>query len=148
MELKDVAQLFITATARVEFYWNFYVVMLLALIGWMFSTKKTITTHLKLLITAGYIIFVCMNLIGLWGSYTFAEALRNDLLAIANLKPSELRNTRTVLLEHSFLAQRSIALVIHAVFGAVVLLVVWFGRLGDEASSKAEKSETSADQKA
>ena len=66
--LKDVAQLFITATARVEFYWNFYVVMLLALIGWMFSTKKPITAHLKLLITAGYIVFVCMNLIGLWGS--------------------------------------------------------------------------------
>ena len=56
--LKDVAQLFITATARVEFYWNFYVVMLLALIGWMFSTKKPITAHLKLLITAGYIVFV------------------------------------------------------------------------------------------
>src|SRR5438034_9878262 len=66
--LKDVAQLFITATARVEFYWNFYVVMLLGLIGWMFSTKKPITAHLKLLITAGYIVFVCMYLLVLWAS--------------------------------------------------------------------------------
>jgi hypothetical protein len=145
MELKDVAQLFITATARVEFYWNFYVVMLLALIGWMFATKKPLTTHLKLLLTAGYIVFVCMNLIGLWGSYTFAEALRHDLLAIANFKPDELRNTRAVLAERSFLAQRSVALVIHVVLGAVVLLTVWCGQLGDDTSSKAEKSGISAD---
>ncbi len=160
MELKDVAQLFVTATARVEFYWNFYVVMLLALVGWMFASKKPFTTHLKLLITTGYIIFVCMNLIGLWGSYTFAEALREDLLDIAglkpgdlkntlaSLKPGQLKNTLAILSEHSFLEQRSTALVIHMVLGAVVLLVVWFGRFEDKTSSKAVKSKISTDQNA
>lgn len=38
METKDVADLFITATDKIEFYWNFYVVMLLALTGWLVST--------------------------------------------------------------------------------------------------------------
>lgn len=147
MEAKDVAQLFIAATARVEFYWNFYVVMLLALIGWMFSTKKRITADLKAVITAGYIFFVCMNLIGLWGSYTFAEALRNDLLVVANLKPDELRSTRAVLSETSFAAQRWVAIVIHVVLAAIVLSVVWVGRLGS-ASSPTRKPETHTDETA
>lgn len=147
MELKDIVQLFITVTTRVDFYWNFYVVTLLALIGWMFSTKKPMTTHLKLLITVGYIVFVSMNLVGLWGSYTFAEALRNDLLSTTNLKPDEFKNTRVVLAESSFLAQRSVTLVIHAIVGAVVLLTVWFGRLGDDTLPKAEKSEISAEKR-
>lgn len=144
MELKDVAQLFITSTARVEFYWNFYVVMLLAMVGWMISTRKPITTHLKLLITAGYIIFVFMNLTGLWGAYAFAESLRLDLLSMAaKLSPDDLKNARVILSEHSFLQQRMFALGIHLILAVGVLSSVWLARLGDETSTDERKQVTS-----
>lgn len=82
MNEKDVADLFINATEKIGFYWNFYVVMLTALIGWLVSTKTALSTSLKSLITVGYLVFVAMNIVGLYGSYTFAEALRNDLLTM------------------------------------------------------------------
>jgi len=132
MEVKDCAQLFIAAIARIDFYWNFYVVMLLTFNGWMFSTRNPFTLRLKTLITVGYVVFVCMNLIGLWGSYTIAEALRTDILNLANLKPHELQSTRAVLNNHSFGTMKYMALLVHGVFGSIVLTLVWFGRLGNE----------------
>lgn len=138
MEVKEIADLFITATGKVEFYWNFYTVTLIALIGWLVSTKKVLAPYLKLLITTGYLIFVLMNLIGLWGSYTFAEALRLDLLSAAKTMPDKLKNTQAVLLQRSFESQKIFAIFIHAVLGALVLSVIWFGRLGKQTDNKCE----------
>jgi fucose 4-O-acetylase-like acetyltransferase len=130
MEAKDVADLFITATDKIEFYWNFYVVMLIALIGWLVSTKRPLSTSLKLLITVGYLVFVSMNILALYGSYTFAEALRLDLLEMEGAKT--VANTHDVLRTHSFLRQRTATFWIHLIVGLAVLSVVWIGRFGDK----------------
>jgi hypothetical protein len=138
MDAKDVAQLFIAATDKIQFYWNFYVVMLIALIGWLVSTKSTLTISLKLLLTVGYLVFVAMNIVGLVGSYTFAEALRNDLLTMDGAKA--LLHTHKVLEAHSFMQQRVAAIWIHAIVGVAVLLVIWFGRFGSPSGGSSEKS--------
>jgi hypothetical protein len=130
MEMKDVANLFIAATDKIQFYWNFYVVMLIALIGWLVSTKTALSTSLKFLITVGYLVFVAMNILGLYGSYTFAEALRTDLLAMDGAKA--LAHTRDVLQSQSFISQRTGAFWIHLIVGLAVLSVVWLGRLGEK----------------
>lgn len=132
MDVKDCAQLFISAIARIDFYWNFYVVMLLAFNGWLFSARHPFTTRLKILITVGYLVFVGMNLMGLWGSYTIAEGLRIDILKLAAQKPDELQATRGILGAHSFATQRYMALLVHAVLGSIVLTLVWMGKLGDD----------------
>ena len=66
MEVRDIANLFIDAVSKVEFYWQFYTVTLLALIGWLVSTKRVLAFRLKLLITVGYLVFAAMNIVGLW----------------------------------------------------------------------------------
>jgi hypothetical protein len=126
MEIRDIADLFIEATGKIEFYWNFYTVTVLALIGWLVSTDKVLRPGLKSLITVGYLVFALMNVLGLWGSYTFAEALRQDLLIAAEAAPDTLENARAVLSQHSYDNQKILALFIHA--------VVWFGRFGESAS--------------
>ena len=122
MTTGDLAGWFTTAIGKVEFYWNFYVVTLLALIGWMLSTAGPATASVKWLITVGYLVFVCMNVLGLWNSYKFAEALRQDLLAIA---PPELAKTRTVLAGSLFGGRYSVVLAIHCVLAIIVLVCVW-----------------------
>jgi hypothetical protein len=134
MDIKDIADLFIAATGKIEFYWNFYTLTLLALIGWLVSTRKVLGPGLKSLITVGYLVFVLMNILGLWGSYTFAEALREDLLIAASAAPDILGNTQAVLSERSFASQRILALMIHTILGVFVLSVIWFGRFGESAS--------------
>ena len=131
MEIKDIADLFIASTGKIEFYWNFYTVTLLVLIGWLISTKKTLRPGLKSLITAGYLVFALMNVLGLWGSYTFAEALRQDLLIAAQSAPDSLKNAQAILAKSSFSEQKVAVLIIHGVLGVIVLCVIWFGRLGE-----------------
>jgi hypothetical protein len=131
METKDIADLFIAATGKIEFYWNFYTVTLLVLIGWLVSTKKVLRPGLKSLITIGYLVFTSMNILGLWGAYTFAEALRQDLLIAAQSTPDILKNSQAMLSESSFSKQRGAVLIIHGVLGVFVLTIIWFGRLGE-----------------
>jgi hypothetical protein len=131
METKDIAELFIIATGKIEFYWNFYTVTLLVLIGWLISTKKRLSPGLKCLITVGYLLFAIMNILGLLGSYTFAEALRQDLLIAAQSAPDSLKNTQAILSDSSFSKQKITVLIIHSVLAVFVLSVIWFGRIGD-----------------
>ena len=105
--------------------------MLLALIGWLISTKKYLGHGLKSLITVGYLVFAFMNIMGLWGSYTFAEAIRQDLLIAATAAPDTLQNAQAVLAKWSFVNQRTLALMIHVILGMFVLCVIWFGRFGE-----------------
>lgn len=138
METKDIADLFIAATGKIEFYWNFYTVTLLVLIGWLISTNKILQPGLKCLITLGYLLFAFMNILGLWGAYTFAEALRQDLLIAAQLTPDSLKNAQAMLADSSFSKQKSSVLIIHSILGVLVLSVIWFGHLGE--SRKDNKS--------
>ena len=133
---KEVADMFVKATERIDFYWNFGLVFLTALIGWLISLKKPLTGLMKVLVSIVYIIAALMNILGLYESYTFAEALRVDLLRVASDYPQFLPNTRAALDARSFLPQRAIAIAIHVVVGAGVLVVVWFARFGESVAAR------------
>jgi hypothetical protein len=123
MTTKEVADLLFAARERIDFYWNFYVVVVIAVIGWLVSVKRPLTLPTRILVSIGYMVAAIMNLVGLHGSYTFAEALRTDLLRMTAATP--LTDTRSVLERHSYLAQRAWAFWVHAAVGAAILLVVW-----------------------
>lgn len=84
----EVAELLLAARGRIDFYWNFHVAVVVAVIGWTVSLRKTLSPSLKLLVSAAYAIAAGANLAGLYSAYTFAEALRVDLLRLAADSPS------------------------------------------------------------
>ena len=128
------------ARERIDFYWNFYVVVVIAIIGWLVTLKKPLTRSMKMLVSVAYLIAAVMNFLGLYSSYTFAEALRTDLLRMAATSP--LIDTLLILEQHSYLSQRLVAFGVHFAVGAALLIVVWFARIpGTEAA--AAKADTS-----
>jgi cytochrome b561 len=141
MTVKDVADLLFAARGRIDFYWNFYVVVVIAVIGWLLTSKRGLTVPMKVLVSVAYLVAASMNLLGLHGAYTFAEALRTDLIRMASGVP--LIDTRVILERHSYLPQRSAAFWIHLSVGATILLVVWFAhfpRSDDAAPTTGEKN--------
>jgi hypothetical protein len=126
MGIKDVVDLLFAARARIDFHWNFYVVVVVATIGWLVSLKRPLSRPMKLLVSVAYLTAATMNVLALCSAYTFAEALRTDLLRMAAATP--LTDTRHILEQHSYLSQRTAALVTHVVIGASILFVVWFAR--------------------
>ena len=124
MPIKDAIDLLFAARERIDFYWNFYVVVVIAVIGWIVTRKEPLTRPTKILVTAAYLIAAVTNLIGLFGSYAFAEALRADILRMT--AGSQLNSTRMLLAQHSYGSQRTLALAVHVGIGLSILLVVWF----------------------
>jgi hypothetical protein len=141
--IKDVADLLFALRARIDFYWNFYVVVVIAVIGWLMSVKMTLTLPKKALVSVAYLIAAVMNFVGLYSSYTFAEALRTDLLRMAATTP--LTDTRLMLEQHSYLAQRLAAFWTHLVIGATILLVVWFARFSEPEAVAAKAAPSNAE---
>ena len=124
--VQDVADLLLSARGRIDFYWNFYLAVVVAVIGWLVSRKLALTTSLKLLVTLVYLVAATLNLMGLYSAYTLAEALRLDLLAIE--ASAELSNTSALLDRFSYLPLRRVAVLVHLLVAAAVLAVVWLGR--------------------
>jgi hypothetical protein len=134
--IKEVADLLFAARERIDFYWNFYVVVVIAVIGWLVSVNKTLTRSMKVLVSVAFLIAAVMNFMGLYSSYTFAEALRTDLLRMIATTP--LTDTRLILEQHSYLAQRLAAFWTHLVIGATILLAVWFARFSEPEAAAAK----------
>jgi hypothetical protein len=127
MTVKDVADLLFAARERrVDFYWTFHVVVVTAVIGWLVSRKSPLAPPMKALVSVAYAIAAATNFLGLYSSYTFAEALRTDLLRMTAATP--LTDTRLVLAEFSYLPQRLAALGIHLALGSAILLAIWLAR--------------------
>jgi hypothetical protein len=125
MSIKDVVDLLFAARERIDFYWNFYVVVVIAVVGWIVTRKEPLATPAKILVTVAYIVAAATNLAGLYASYGVAEALRTDVLRMTAGSP--LTDTRTILAAHSYLSQRIVAILAHAAVGATILLVIWRG---------------------
>jgi hypothetical protein len=142
MTIKDVADLLFAARERIDFYWNFYVVVVIAVIGWLVSLKKTLTRSMKVLVSIVYVIAAATNLVGLYSSYTFAEALRTDLVRMAATTP--LTDTHLYLEQHSYLPQGLAAIGVHLAVGATILLVVWFARFSDSEAPAAKATTSNA----
>src|SRR5688500_2322115 len=123
MSIKDAIDLLFAARERIDFYWNFYVVVVVAVVGWIVTRKERLSRCGKVLVSVGYGSGRVTNLAGLYASYTLAEALRTDVLRMSLGSP--LTETRVILARHSYLSQRAGAFLVHAVVGATILLVVW-----------------------
>lgn len=134
---RDAADLLFAARERIDFYWNFYVVIVIAVIGWMVSVKRTLTVPMKVLVSVAYLIAAAMNVVGLYGSYTFAEALRSDLLRMT--AGTALADTRLVLESHSYESQRRLVFVTHVIVGATILGVLWRARLAPALDSDGQE---------
>lgn len=123
MSIKDAIDLLFAARERIDFYWNFYVVVVVAVVGWIVTRKEILSRPGKILVSVAYVVAAVTNLAGLYASYTLAESLRNDILRMTVGSP--LTDTRILLAQHSYLSQRMIAFVVHAAVGATILIVVW-----------------------
>ena len=123
MSIKDAVDLLFAARERIDFYWNFYVVVVIAVVGWILTRKDGLTPSAKILVTVAYVVAAVTNLAGLYAAYSFAEALRTDLLRMTVGSP--LADTRLILQQHSYLPQRVTAFLVHIAVGVTILLVVW-----------------------
>ena len=117
---------------KIDHYWNFLVVGLVAFIGWLVTTEAQFTPLLCVTAMAGYVCFAGMNLAALWTSYLAAEALSADFAdSISKLK---LPGLKALAKSHFNLKRhRLVACMIHALLGCLILIAI--GRKATESGN-------------
>lgn len=126
MTIYEVADLLLKSRGRIDVYWNVYIAIVVATVGWLLSHRHALARPTKALVSIVYVLAAAMNLLGLYTAYTFAEALRDDLLRMATAAP--VTETLALLERYSYLAHRHAAIWIHLVVDGTVLSAVWFAR--------------------
>jgi hypothetical protein len=121
---QEISKEFLLKTLdKIDSYWNFLVIGLVAFIGWLVTTDTTFTPLLRVTAIVGYICFAGMNLVALRSTYLAAEAASRDFsrsisgLALPGL--IDLARSGFRLKRH-----RIAAYVIHALLGSLIIAAI------------------------
>ena len=129
MEIKDIINIVMKLSDSVNFYWNFYVVGVIAIIGWLISLKEHIKWQIKLLVSIGFLFFIILNIHGLLGSYTLLEASINELQESVN--PSTFKTDKIfhTIKNISFSYYPQAVLGIHVVIDSGIFIAIWSNKV-------------------
>ena len=123
MDVGILSDAFFKATGQINWFWHFYVIAVIAIIGWLASGKARMSKWLKTAVIAGYLSFAVMNVKGLHGAYKFCEAARLDLLA-AMAKQGGAEHLTDVMEKASFADRTTITVVVHIVVATVLIVAI------------------------
>jgi len=122
-------------TDWLNYYWNFYVFFLAAILGWIFAAKTQWNISRRIVVTAVFLGFVVVSADALWRTY---KAMDQTVLELSNLWKNGGR------LKEAVLARLSnglwpYAMALHAVGDGVVIYCIW--TMTGDAGAKAGSSE-------
>lgn len=66
-----------------SFYWNFYVVANIAILGWILSNGHKILSKARIVGILGYLLFTGMNYIALYGNYALYDIVVADIRSVS-----------------------------------------------------------------
>lgn len=125
MDVKDIIDIFFKAKDNMQFFWNFYVIGLVAIIGWFFTLKKHLSKVLKIFLSILFVIFMGMNISGLMRSYELIVASKTDLLALVQCADCVERGTIMSILSFYSDGYKYIVWGIHGVIDLGMFFVIW-----------------------
>jgi hypothetical protein len=126
MDVKEMVDLFLQLNDKAVVLWNFYLVVLIAVAGWLVSSKSDLSVQLKILVTLGLLLFGVMSIRSLGNYLGFLEAIQQELLA--RLDPGEFPHLYGRFGGLSFSQSFWIGVVVHVCLDAVLLVAIWSPR--------------------
>ncbi len=127
MDVKELADLFLELNDKAVLLWNLYIVGLIAVAGWLVSSKSDLSPQLKTLITFGIVLFSVMSIRSLGNYLGFLEATQRELLA--RLDAGDFPHLYTAFQRLSFSQSFWLGVVVHVCLDAVLLAAVWSHRV-------------------
>ena len=82
--IKDLFDIYMGLRSSINSYWLFYFVVTSTIVGWFFGKKPKLSIPVKIMISAGYIMFVAINFKALSRTYKHLVAVKSDLKVICN----------------------------------------------------------------
>jgi len=121
VELKDLLDLHEKLETRINAYWTYWSIAILAIGGWLFTSGKSLTETQAIGVAIGAAVFFLANLGVLWPATKLAIGVRDEI----RLKSKTLEFNSTKLAaafaEETLAFRLQLTLVLHLVIDGVVL---------------------------
>ena len=122
----DALDIFFKAEDGIRFYWQFYVVGIVALMGWLISLEHNLTRGLKLLVSIAFLLFMAMNITGLLNSYVLINAAQNDVSnMLRSIEGSSTKDTEIINVILKMWYPKSIIWWLHGIIDSIMVLAIW-----------------------
>ncbi len=124
MSPKDLVDVFLSIRGSIYTYWNFYIIVVVAVFGWLASISRSLSLTLKVGLTVGLILFSAICVSSLVWNYSLLEAVRTDL---CNHKDFDSAAPRLsfVVGRMSYGPHKILVWSVQGVVGALVLALLW-----------------------
>ena len=112
-------RVFFEARQDIQFFFNFYVVVLVVVIGWLI-THRDLAWYFRIFLFVGLGVFIGMNLVGLCNSYEILEAAQKDLKGTS---PAD--NPNIVKALQDFTIRRPVVYTMHGIIDLLAIALIF-----------------------
>jgi hypothetical protein len=125
LELKDILNVVFKMTDYLNFQWNFYVIINIAVIGWIFSSPMdTWGWQKKFICSIAYLLSVLMSIMVLSRTYRLLFDVLEELSCCAKEIQFRSDNFRTAFKEVRPVSKK-LSMTLHILGNVIVLLCIW-----------------------
>lgn len=121
MELNDLLDFYEKLESRINAYWTYWSVAILAIAGWLFSGKQSLEHQQALGISIAVMVFFFANLGVLWPATRLATGVRDEIRLKAKKVSFLSSKLSHAFAEDGIVFRLQLTIVLHLVVDAVVL---------------------------
>ena len=121
MELKDLLDLHEKLETRINAYWTYWSIAILAIGGWLFTSGKTLSTGQSIGVAIGALVFFLANIGVLWPATKLAIGVRDEIRMRSAAVTFNSPKLAAAFAEDTLTFRLQLTIVLHLVIDAVAL---------------------------
>jgi hypothetical protein len=121
MELKDLLDLHEKLESRINAYWTYWSIAILAIGGWLFTSGKTLTTGQAIGVAIGASVFFLANIGVLWPATKLAIGVRDEIRLKAKAATFASAKLAAAFAEDTLVLRLQLTIGLHLVIDGVAL---------------------------
>jgi hypothetical protein len=121
MELKDLLDLHEKLESRINAYWTYWSIAILAIGGWLFTSGKTLTTGQAIGVAIGASVFFLANIGVLWPATKLAIGVRDEIRLKAKAATFGSAKLAAAFAEDTLVLRLQLTIGLHLVIDGVAL---------------------------
>ena len=121
MELKDLLDLHEKLETRINAYWTYWSIAILAIGGWLFTSGKVLTAGQSVGVAIGAAVFFLANIGVLWPATRLAIGVRDEIRLKSGAATFSSARLAAAFAEDTLVLRLQLTIVLHLVIDGVVL---------------------------
>lgn len=124
-EIKNLLETIEKLESRVNTYWNFYTIVVIAAAGWLFSSGRSFTVFESIILTVAISIFFMANFSVMRAATKRIIAFENELNIVSGGHEFKSKVLKNELASHSMPGRLAASYILHGIVDVAVICAIW-----------------------